>query len=361
MSHNGKSLLERFEQARELSDKTEVVAALESMQADIASCISSNEDLDDIATSNLIFLSLEHLLAEGYVDLPMKNGMIERLQNLRRACDLWQAFFERLERLDLLSSDEKKQFHALLEVQESLNDDHQEPKLPPPVSREMKIARFQMQKEAQQEKDRLKSLQERRRRLNMSRDETIDGHDDDSLERSIALTITGKLHKVQAFEGWSSVLQELPLCARMAHAQSQDQSQQNRYTSQPPLDRPPNGKGLQVTQITQDMTTGQLRLQRQEIKANILRPGWNQPTMTLEELGERELQQAIAREQAQKEAELERARGPRRYEYLVRDGLEDDAELVDASAALDRSWDDFKDENPRGSGNKRGDVGDRNF
>ena len=360
MSSNGESLLERFEQAQNMSDKTQMIAALESMQAEAAICISSNEDLDDIATSYVTLLSLEHLLAEAYVDLPMKNGMTERLGNLRRACDLWQAFCERLERLDLLSPEEKKQFHALLETQDRLdNNDSQETILPPPVSRELKIARFQMQNEAQQEKERLRSLQERRRRLDISQNETIDGHDDESLERSIALTITCKLHKVQAFDGWGSVLQELPLCARMACAHSQDQSQQNRYAPQP--ERPPQGKGLQVTQITQDMSTGQLRLDRQEIKANVLRPGWNQPTMTLEELGDREVQQAIARDQAQKEAESERALAPRRYEYLVRDGMEDDAELVDASAALDREWDNFKDENPRGSGNKRGDVGDRNF
>jgi hypothetical protein len=359
-SHEG-SLQERFEQAQQLSDKTQMVAALESLQAEIASCISSNEDLNDIATSYLPYLSLEHLLAEAYVDLPMQNGMAERLGNLRRACDLWQAFFEKLERLDLLSSEEKKQSHALLEIQERLDDnnDNQSPILPPPVSREMKIARFQLQKDAQQEKEQLKSLQERRRRLNIALNETMDGHDDESLERSLALTITGKIHKVQAFDGWGSVLQELPLCARMAREQSQNQSQQHRYTSPP--QRPPQGKGLKVTQITQDMNTGQLRLERQEIKANVLRPGWNQPTMTLEELGEREVQQALARDQAQKEAELERALAPRRYELLVRDGLEDDADLVDASAALDRNWDDFKDENPRGSGNKRGDVGDRNF
>jgi hypothetical protein len=41
--------------------------------------------------------------------------------------------------------------------------------------------------------------------------------------------------------------------------------------------------------------------------------------------------------------------------------MEDDANLVDASAKLDRDWDDWKAENPKGSGNKMGDVGDRNF
>jgi immunoglobulin-binding protein 1 len=44
--------------------------------------------------------------------------------------------------------------------------------------------------------------------------------------------------------------------------------------------------------------------------------------------------------------------GPRRIKQLEDDGDEDDAELVDKAAYLDRDWDNFKDENPKGSGNK---------
>jgi immunoglobulin-binding protein 1 len=49
------------------------------------------------------------------------------------------------------------------------------------------------------------------------------------------------------------------------------------------------------------------------------------------------------------------------YEQLVKDGMEDDEKLVEASAKLDREWDDWKEENPRGSGNKMSERGDRNF
>jgi hypothetical protein len=52
---------------------------------------------------------------------------------------------------------------------------------------------------------------------------------------------------------------------------------------------------------------------------------------------------------------------PRRYDELVKAGMEDNPEMVDASAQLDRAWDDWKDANPRGSGNKMGDRGDRNL
>jgi hypothetical protein len=83
--------------------------------------------------------------------------------------------------------------------------------------------------------------------------------------------------------------------------------------------------------------------------------------MSLDELAEREVREALERQARQQAAEAEASLGPRRYEQLQRDGLEDDADRVDASADVDRRWDDWKDENPRGSGNKRGDVGDRNF
>ena len=42
----------------------------------------------------------------------------------------------------------------------------------------------------------------------------------------------------------------------------------------------------------------------------------------------------------------------------MRDGMEDDAELVEASADLDRKWDNFWEENPKGMGDKLKDWGD---
>ena len=83
--------------------------------------------------------------------------------------------------------------------------------------------------------------------------------------------------------------------------------------------------------------------------------------MTLEELGDKERADAMRRSEEQRIAEADAMYRPRRYDQLERDGMEDDEYLVEASAKLDRDWDDWKDENPRGSGNKMGDRGDRNF
>jgi immunoglobulin-binding protein 1 len=83
--------------------------------------------------------------------------------------------------------------------------------------------------------------------------------------------------------------------------------------------------------------------------------------MSLEELGDREYKEAMERGARQKQAEAEQLHQPKRYDDLVRDGMEDNHELVEASAELDRKWDDWKDQNPRGSGNKHANRGDKNF
>ena len=63
-------------------------------------------------------------------------------------------------------------------------------------------------------------------------------------------------------------------------------------------------------------------------------------------LAEREMADAMRRLENQKVAEADVMTRPRRYEQLERDRMEDDAELVDASVALDRNWDEWKEENP---------------
>ena len=116
-----------------------------------------------------------------------------------------------------------------------------------------------------------------------------------------------------------------------------------------------------MTRITQDPTSGDLIFKKEQLKSQVFRPSWNQPTMSLQELADIEVAQAKEREQKQKIAEKEALYKPKRYDQLVRDGLEDNADLVDQSAVLDRNWDEFREANPRGSGNKNADRGDRNF
>ena len=183
----------------------------------------------------------------------------------------------------------------------------------------------------------------------------------------------------------TSELEMLDMSIQMEAMRSRNDKADARMTQNTRIEKRPQ-QPLQLTQITQDAISGQLKfnkqeisngtlkniglpssalngqqIQRQQIADGVFRPSWNLPTMSLEELAEREKADAIARSKSQKEAEARAKTMPRRYDQLVKDGMEDDADLVEKSAELDRKWDDWKDENPRGSGNKMSERGDRNF
>ena len=378
---SNESLLERYERAVEQLQQGEYVEAvhtLQELQESVARqslfSFHNDERLDDMATSSIPLLQLEHDLALAYTQLPMTaagDNMIRRQGHLKRAVDLWTSFLQKMQALELLSADEIKQLQELLELSEELdnnnNNNNNESSWstsfrPPPLpDRDTKIARFRLQQQAQQERQRLLALQQRRQRLGLTLPDELDGQDGEELDRHLARTRLD-IAKAQALEEWASTLREWPMLARMVREQQQPHGSSGpspRDHRAPPSSSSNTGQGLEVTRITQDTTTGQLQMRREQLRATVFRPGWNQPTMTLDELAEREVR--AAEERAVRQNEAESMNRPRRYDQLVKDGLEDDAALVDASAPLDRQWDAFKDENPRGSGNKRGDEGDRNF
>ena len=106
---------------------------------------------------------------------------------------------------------------------------------------------------------------------------------------------------------------------------------------------------LEVTRIEKD-ALGQVQVKRQQLADGVFQPFWRQPTKTLAELADEELADAMRRQEAEKEASKHRP--ARRIAQLEEEGLEDEADLVDAATQRDRDWDDWKDENPKGIGNK---------
>ena len=346
----------------------DALTTLQTLQSRVAAAalFSRNETMDDVATSVLPLLALEHYTAVAYTQLPTATDFARRVRHLQTAMTLWSAFLRRLQEYEFLSDRAVRD----LEILEDLSNDHNNDdtdmsaaRLAPPTShRDAKIARHRLQQQARQNQQKWQALQARRQRLGTAEHETMDGHDAESLQRAVAIE---GLHLAvyTALDEWTSVIRELPLLARMVQQQPSYTSPdaQDPRRPRPPPPRNNNNKPLQLTHITKDATTGQLNIRRDTARETVFRRGWNQPTMTLEELAEREVADARRREQAQQQAEAAHAAAPRRYEQLVKEGLEDNEDLVDASAALDRQWDDWKDANPRGSGNKRGDVGDRNF
>mmetsp|Transcript_17507 Transcript_17507/g.26818 ORF Transcript_17507/g.26818 Transcript_17507/m.26818 type:complete len:430 (+) Transcript_17507:284-1573(+) len=360
--------------------------------------LSNNEVLDDVATSSLEFIGVEYHLGRAFLMLPTyqlgsnnnsnnnsASPSILRKTNITRATDYFHAYLKKVDQLDLLNEATIKEYHTLLDM-EDIDDDDAKSR-PAPTTRmnqsqirEMKIQRFQRKRVASQKQAQFQSLLQRRSRLGLAQEEEMEGHDFESLSRTLYIE-TLRLYAEECVEEIQSCLGELEMLDMAI------QMERGRMIRQDPRMHSDSRNGaadsgglsskqpLQMTQITQHPLTGELQLQtqqvmngqlkpimqRQEIANQVFRPGWNQPTMTLEELGERERADAIQRAEQQKVAEAEAKFRPRRYEQLVKDGMEDDEKLVEASAKLDRDWDEWKEENPRGSGNKMSERGDRNF
>jgi len=85
---------------------------------------------------------------------------------------------------------------------------------------------------------------------------------------------------------------------------------------------------------------------RLQIKRDVFKPSWIQPTISVEQAGEIELRLAEQRQREKKQAEEEERR--RKEEAGEKDVDSDDD---DTKLKKKRDWDDWADENPKGSGN----------
>jgi len=382
------------------------IKILENIQDQIqrSSLFSTNESLDDVQSSSLVLIATEYHLGKAYLQLPttitalpasasINNSSIIRNKHVRKALEFFHLFLERCDVLEgLLEDAVTKDYRSILLTHQNNDDDndddndidgtltHKTPihtsRMPSPSShsnRDTKIARYRQTQTLKSQTAHLNALLSQRQRLQLASHEDLDGHDEDTLRRSLSISMLN-LYSVDCLEELTNCGRELEMLAMAVQRESQrnsmahhtgnhnsDSANSTHHTHDTRQRPPQTRKPLNLTHVTQSASTGQLIFRKEQIQSTIFRPSWNQPTMTLEELAEKEVAEATIRSEKQAEAEEVARKGPRRYDQLVKDGLEDDADLVEASAVLDRKWDDWKDANPRGSGNKMGDRGDRNF
>ena len=164
--------------------------------------------------------------------------MVKRKGNLLQSLSLWSSFLQRLETLEILSNDEVKEFHSLLEAQNEVTNDgyseeEEEEKQPlstsstpgfyAPPNRDAKIARFKAKRMVLKDIDRLKALRERRNRFQVAEEDEMDCHDTESLTRSLCLAQLS-IDRSEAFESCGQTLRELPMIDRMARAEKEHRS-----------------------------------------------------------------------------------------------------------------------------------------
>jgi len=83
---------------------------------------------------------------------------------------------------------------------------------------------------------------------------------------------------------------------------------------------------------------------KEEMKSKVFQPGYGQPTMTLDEYADQAMEMFGEMEKRQKEAEA--------FRQKEEEKDQDKDEIADRKTLEERQWDDWKDENEKGAGNK---------
>ncbi|CAK4615352.1 hypothetical protein LEN26_006085 [Aphanomyces euteiches] len=293
----------------------------------LSDLFSPNESANELQISQLQYLLLDYylgILAQKINTIQVQGDRSQfvtaRLKNLSFASALFDAFLDRCVDVQLLKRSERAAQLSQLEQGKK-------------ETREDKIRKWQLQKEAE------KALQDVLYLRSQAKDKDADDYED--LERECLFKLVN-VAVLKAMEDQASIANEnemLETMVQMAKLTSNDVL--NAAETKPPM----QGKGIEVTHINPKM-----EMKREVIKGQVFQPGHRLPTMSLQEFADRELEDALERREREKNAPA----GPRRIAQLEEDGEEDNLTLVDEATYRDREWDDWKDANPRGIGNKKG-------
>ncbi|ETN42198.1 uncharacterized protein HMPREF1541_04139 [Cyphellophora europaea CBS 101466] len=290
---------------------------------------SPNEELDDLSTQSLQYLTVDYLIAE----LLQRTYDANRLAALRRVSGLLDDFLTRLDQYSMLSTEDHKLFERYQEGKTSFA------LLPPNPEerRRLKIKRFQEGKDLKKKLEYLSS-------------QSQVNHVDDETVRSLYLAeIAFFVH--ESFQSLDSISQETAILAQMQQAQPTPMMDPRNDPRAPQrtdgyserLDGPTTLAGLGrkggplLDSKGKPMQPFTLLDKRSQMRGGVFRPGHNLPTMSIDEY-----------------LEEERRRGG-----IIEGGGdvpqpepdEDNMEEVDAATMKARDWDEFVEANTKGAGN----------
>jgi immunoglobulin-binding protein 1 len=281
------------------------------------------------------------------------NSAAARLQSLERADALLSHYLTTCEKLHVLNESDTAAWQRL---------ERGEAPFAPEQAREQKIARFKAQRASE------KRLQEITSALRAAADTAAAASSSSSSSSSTTVSrqsdaaaaahregLSRESHILQlesyareALDELSNLSREKAMLVQMVTAESRSDSSSGAAHDERVRQsvNSAQGQGLEVTHLSK--VGGQLRMQKEVVRANVFKPTVAPPTMTLEEFADIELADAMARAEQEKLAPV----ADRRYEQLLAEGLEDNEELSDIAAVKDRAWDNWKEDHPKGYGNK---------
>ncbi|KAL4931532.1 IGBP1/TAP42 family protein [Aspergillus undulatus] len=295
------------------------------------SMFSSNELLEDISTNDLPYLTLEYHIAE----LLQRSYSTDRESILQRALQKYERYLARLEDYELLSQSNKKLYERYAANPSSFSLTQTNDAA---TRRDVKITRFREEKEL---KAKLEYYTENQQKLQS---------DDDDVRNLYLAEIN--LYTHQAFQSLDLLVQELTMLSTIRNmppkpepSQELDNRGRNKEIREGYSERldPPISQLLQGGKLGPILSKDGKPMQpftildrRTQLRDGVFRPGHNLPTMTIEEYLEEEHRRGNVLKGGEPEpVEVD----------------EDEWDKADEETMKARAWDEFKEANPKGSGN----------
>ncbi|KAI1268233.1 TAP42-like family protein [Xylariaceae sp. FL1019] len=321
----------------------DVAAGLQSYQECVqiigqVSLFSSNESLEDLATSDLPYLLVFYRIAE-LLQRASASSPLDRRAILAATREAYDSFLHRLDDYTILSPQDGKLFAEYSEDPTAFSTIATKD---PTARRNAKIANFKAEKELKQK---LAYMQASPRYLE-------DGGDEEAVRELYLANIALCVHL--AFQGLEGINREMEILAQAPIALLPDETsvEDDARRRRASLDADGFSERLDGPLRLQSANSGPLLSQngkplrpftlvgnRQELQRGVFRPGHNLPTMSIDEYLEEERRRGNIIEGGGEAS----GRQP--------EPDEDNMEKADEETMKARAWDEFTEANPRGSGN----------
>ncbi|KAG7890841.1 hypothetical protein KL906_001357 [Ogataea polymorpha] len=314
------SLSLRRDSAEYKEELKNVLDSLNSVKKSIQqmALFSVNEDIDEVSTGHLRYLAIDFYIAQV-----LGNTVTNRASTLKTCNGLYLQFLYTLENYGIL---DKKQRSKLDAIKTSYDPQIDELRSDDPVTRrQRKIDEFKMTKDFE---EKLKIL------------ESSDFHSlDDEVVRQVYLDQL-RYFALKSFQSIESNLMEIELLANMPVRPIEPIQEPDEREKQKKFDETYTDKVESLTNPILSKDGKVLRPftivpSRDQLQKKVFGTGQVLPTMTVEELVDQELANGGMVKESLPEKEFD----------------EDNEDDVDKLTYKNREWDEFTDNNPRGSGN----------
>ncbi|KAJ1974803.1 Type 2A phosphatase-associated protein 42 [Dimargaris verticillata] len=285
---------------------------------------SANETIDDVTTAHLPYILVQAYLGQVVVRLAGQ----DRKSLLLRARAYYTHFYHLCDDYGLVADEDKAHFKA---IEENISFNAAR-------AREDNIARYKRQKETTQK---LQTLEEKLTQA------ALNNQDPEDAQREHTLLLIDS-HVQQCLQELQFIQDELKILA-MRGAQpptSATDVDHDRLDMDRDRGRLTERTGPLLSDKSQVRRPFVITNKREELRAGVFKPSWRLPTMSVDQYLELERERGGIIEGG--------GQGPSEDNGEREAQLDADEQAQDAETMKQRQWDDFKDDNPRGWGNRQG-------